>query len=405
MNKRFGKEKLSYIDVLIFIYITSLFNLYGNLRIIVEIACIALLLLKKLRSYRHVLDIYNNKYYIWGFFFSFICFFSVLWSEDISSALYGTRGVVECFLTGTVFSLFVISEKKIVCIIKSACISGCFLILKVFLTTPIDKILARQFAVDMNANSIGMKMAFCVIFILWLYKERWISRLCTFSGSVLFLSMVVLSGSKKALFMAVIGILVLFLLYQKKVWKLLIYSMFAVVLLVFAYWLIMNVESLYVLIGCRVEGLVRALLYGASRGDASTRERIFLIEMAVEHWLKRPWLGYGIHNFGSVVQYSSYGYINLYSHCNYVELLFGVGVVGTVLYYSIFVWIIVLCRKLQKNINIFKLLLTLIFLVLCLDIGMVSYGDEFMQFIIAFSCACIAWIKRSKTSIDEKRKS
>lgn len=382
--------RVSLDKILILIYITSIFDIYGSARILIELGCIGLLFLLRAREGCIKIRFKDNKYYLWGIVFLAICFVSVMISESKAAALYGIRGILECFLAGVIVSLYITSEENVIFMIKGMVISACVLFGRIILTVPMDKILSREFSADLNANSLGMKMAICLLIVVWLGKEKYISIVSTMALIGLLTVGVLMSGSKKAFFIAICGLLLVFLFYQKNILKIMGYILVAIIALVVALWLVMNVDYLYNLIGYRLEGLFNALMYGADSGDASTRERILLMETAIEYWQRKPILGYGINCFGAIVQYSSYGHTNMYSHCNYTELLFGVGVIGTILYYAIFVWLLPICYKFQKRFPIFKILLVLIVLIVGLDIGMVSYGDEFMQFCIGLTAGCVA---------------
>lgn len=61
--------------------------------------------------------------------------------------------------------------------------------------------------------------------------------------------------------------------------------------------------------------------------DASAIERDRLIAIGWQAFQKKPFLGYGIGNFGAVFPGSGY------SHNNFIEMLFSLGAIGFVLYY------------------------------------------------------------------------
>lgn len=383
------KHSIRIIDCVFFLYVTSLFNIYGGLRIVIEFGTIGILLLNRLNNHRHVFRPVRNRYYVWGIAMVCICAGSVFWGDSTSASLYGTRGVLECFLAGAVIQTYFEIENDTSKFFKYMVYAALILFAVVLVTIPMNRIISRQFSESINANSFGMKMAIGFVIVFWLWKEGYYKGSITIILEAIMLIGTVLSGSKKALFIVGGGIAVLLLLYQRNPLRIIAYAFFVIGLLAIGFYYLMNNPMLYGLIGYRVEGMINAFIHGADYGDASTRERLLLIDMAIEYWKKRPVLGYGINSFGEVVQYSNYGRTNIYTHCNYTELLFGVGVVGIVVYYSIYVWIGKWSLRYCKLKNEFRLLLALLVVMAVLDIGLVSYGDEYMQFLIALSCGAI----------------
>lgn len=84
-----------------------------------------------------------------------------------------------------------------------------------------------------------------------------------------------------------------------------------------------------------IRNSLEGMLDGFSRneeveGDASTQQRMYLMEQGIRVWMEHPFAGVGWHN------YRFYNEAGLYAHNNYVELLASLGVVGFLLYYAMF---------------------------------------------------------------------
>lgn len=78
-------------------------------------------------------------------------------------------------------------------------------------------------------------------------------------------------------------------------------------------------------------GMFTGLFNSASEEiDASTMERMYLIEQALGVWVEHPVIGVGWNN------YRFYNDLKMYSHNNYTEMLVCFGMIGFLLYYAIF---------------------------------------------------------------------
>lgn len=98
--------------------------------------------------------------------------------------------------------------------------------------------------------------------------------------------------------------------------------------------------------------------------EGSTEERVGFIKEGWEQFTARPFTGYGIDSF----RY----YHQLYAHNNYIELLFDVGILGVVIFYSIHFSIFRKLGRYRTGAFIGAFLLVL----MIMDIGLVSYYDK-----------------------------
>ena len=173
------------INLWVAIYISSLFLIYGALRPIVEIvAVIGILTTLKTRK------INNRPYVILGASFVALCFLSCLWSGDVSASLYATRGALECYICSIVIQFYAqSSEEGIENLIKYSIIMCFVMMLRIFLSVPMDQILNRQFLGIYNANSVGIRFSICCALSFWCFKEsRHGNRYLIFSAFVCFIA-------------------------------------------------------------------------------------------------------------------------------------------------------------------------------------------------------------------------
>ena len=218
-----------------------------------------------------------------------------------------------------------------------------------------------------NVNVIGVQI-WCsiIIAIFWgLYHKKIYLAL-----SVIPLIVAIGTGSKKIIVAIILGIMLIFLskltevkFDRKKILKLSI--VFIIVACFIGYLLISS--NVFI----RFE---KMLNYFTGKGeiDASTGKRFLLLEIGIENFLKRPVIGIGAANSDVVVKEVTRISANL--HNNFIELLATTGLIGFILYYSVYMYIIINCIKLLKKKNKYINIVLIIFLInLFLDLGAVSY--------------------------------
>lgn len=135
-------------------------------------------------------------------------------------------------------------------------------------------------------------------------------------------------------------------------------------------------------------------LTGKASTDSSTSVRMELTGIGMRLFHSSPWLGVGIGNPGLYAG-SIFGRDSYYLHNNYVELLAGGGVVGTILFYSVYV--VILYRYLKyRNFDDkqFNLCLTLLLIRLFFDYGAVSYSEK-----AVYVYMMILWLKSTNLKL------
>lgn len=133
------------------------------------------------------------------------------------------------------------------------------------------------------------------------------------------------------------------------------------------FWIIFNVDFFYNYIGYRMETFFN-FLRGEGKIDASTLVRQVLVDQAVAFWKQSPIIGNGLDTFKVM---SSYG---VYSHNNYVELLCNLGIIGVIVYYSYFFYLIVKLFRIKTQNSIKWYWLIIVVCMAIFDVGGVSYN-------------------------------
>lgn len=256
-----------------------------------------------------------------------------------------------------------------------------------------------------NPNGLAMLAGFAffiTLFFLLTDKKR-----CWFElvKAVLYVVIIMLTGSRKGMLIIVLGLLIVAMFFSKKhiVRNVLVSCAFAVGL----YFIVMHVDVFYNILGSRIEELISMITTNSSE-ENSLNNRHKLIEIGMEYIKKKPWTGYGLDCFKLVSGIeSSDGKYFLYSHNNYVELLFGGGIIGLVLYYIPFLSLLI---KMIKNARINKMMPFIIAIYiskLSIEYAYVSYYEREDIYIVAILLGVTMYCSEkykgsSKNVIDKK---
>lgn len=214
-----------------------------------------------------------------------------------------------------------------------------------------------------NSNSLAICAAFAVCWIIASEKKLRLSDGLYISILSLFF---ILSGTRKAIIALLLGVIVYLCLKHPK-------RLFRNVIIIIAvlgggYLLLTKVPFLYNAMGNRIESFVDLLL--GNEGDASAETRRHYIELGWQYFKENPIIGFGINSFKTIP--GSYG---TYSHNNYIELLFSVGIVGTISYYLMYAFILKrsIRQYFKERTNNVMIALSFIMVLLVIDIAIVSY--------------------------------
>lgn len=210
------------------------------------------------------------------------------------------------------------------------------------------------------------------IIIGWMYctRERKIRGISIILMSFLFL-FCVLAGTRKAII--VLAIIVMLYTMIKKPASILKNGLKLAVITGILLFLLLKVDFIYDIIGNRFEGIL-GFVNDTDDVDASTKTRGLFIELGFTYFLLKPFEGYGIDCFREIP-----GAYETYSHNNYIELLFGIGIWGTISYYLMYLVSLLkgLKRYLSSKRNNYVVLgIALVLACLFADYGMVSYFDR-----------------------------
>lgn len=320
--------------------------------------------------------------------FSFFCLLSSMWAENKGAAIEKAITIFELLVC---ISLVYIHYQKFGStqqLIQAVMWAGVAVTLYSFVFYGFDIIrstisqsqrLDNTFA---NINSIAMLSALaCVITVSQLlYKKKLWTIIFLIPAGIL----IAASGSRKALILLIGGIFLVFCFRYAT--RNIIRNLARVfIILALAYLVVRLLSNVPIFSGInkRMEGLF-ALLTGKGEIDSSALKREYYKQAGIEQFLKTPILGIGIGNSGQItLQFGS----DTYLHNNYIELLACGGIIGTLCYYSIYIYILFKLFQYRKGKNeTTAICITLIILQLIMDYGVVSYYSKstYFYFLIFF---------------------
>ncbi len=330
-----------------------------------------------------------SSYLIYIFAFACFCLASKIWAEDPSLANGKIRRLFILF--GMMFILYYSLKDRndvIQQMLKVIMYGGFCVVLFAYLKYGVKNILyllshSERLSNDyFNANSIGLCAAYSIVinvfFLIYRKKKISVQELLLVPAVVILAA----SESRKALVGAILGVFALVILknlnnrnIMKSFVRILVISL-ALILLLYA---ILQLPAFSGIL-TRMEGLF-ATLTGKGAGDASSWIRFQYNQLGWSLFKQRPLLGIGICNANRYTL-AYFGHDH-YLHNNYIELLACGGLIGFFLYYSMYLYLIVIFLKYRKNRDPeYDVCFVLMTIVLLLDYGLVSYYSPSRYFFL-----------------------
>lgn len=322
-----------------------------------------------------------SKIYLIYLLFLLVCWLNIKLGYSISandsSKLIGTLGLNFIFVF---CSYYYFKNKDLSQIIDQLLIAALSISI---LTWVVNFSLTRSIffreAGGINGNGMAILNAFVISFLIITEKYKQTGKkTCMF----LLLFFCAISGTRKSFIILIIMIATFYCFrYPKRLPK---YILFGSAALAVSLFLLLKVPFLYNAIGMRIEALIMYARGG--EGDGSLLTRASFINLGMQYFRNSPVWGNGINCFKTLP--GAYG---TYSHNNYVELLFSVGLVGTICYYLIHC-----CTMIKgfKNYNQTKSMGSVISIALILsciitDYAQVGYYDRSSIVFITLAMALI----------------
>lgn len=317
-------------------------------------------------------------HFTWMIAFMLLSFISIYWATSRDYAIQGTKTIALNTLCVIMLGMILMNNKNWKeIVIPCICIFPAVLFLRLMFMHGLAVFGGlRNIEGGMhNASGMyaGIGIAFSIYYILEHYPKgysekrlMWIIILC------LNVIVCVFSMSRKAIIYVGLPLIFGLLFSGKNVSKKIKNLIVMIVITIMIYVLLTRVPMLYNYVGKGIQNALTYLLTGV--GDTSAAGRNTRILFGLKMLKSKPWLGYGamnynyhFNNFESITQM-------IVADNNYIDVIVNQGIVGIVLYYSIYLRYIV--RFITKGshdtfveVFPFAVLLTL----LVADYGVSSY--------------------------------
>lgn len=318
-----------------------------------------------------------NKYLLALFLFVFVCFLSCVWAQHRDLAM--SRAITVLLLVvalSFMYNYCIRTKKSVKDILVILLISGICFSIYLIGYYGVDGLMGvfgshARFGEEINnANVVGMELAMTALVAIYFgMSEEKKYYLLAIIPIILSLS----TASKKAIICVILGIILLIILKDRG--KLSLSAMVKKIVLPATIILM----AVFVIQANVFPSLTKRLNYysnslvGEGKVDNSTEERNAFIEYGFMSFLDQPLIGVGLANSGQITM-KAVGR-DTYLHNNYVELLATIGVLGTAVYYYIFVSMLVFAIK-NRRFEDASIVVMIFVLCLVLDWGMVSYYSK-----------------------------
>lgn len=224
-----------------------------------------------------------------------------------------------------------------------------------------------------NVNTVAMYLG--LMSIPSIYKFLFENKRFYLVVYIVSIAFMLMTGSKKALIYIILGLVILSV--QKNGIRLQRY-IFPILLAVGVIILILNNQFLYNIIGARTMDFLASIgfkIEGAHYSN-STSLRLSMYKLAFQAFMENPIFG------GGWFYFSAYSGLGTYSHNNYTELLVNYGIVGFLIYYIMFFYVLLKLKKISKLDNNAKLLSTMIIVILVCDAAAVTFSLYLINYIV-----------------------
>ncbi len=325
---RIRLKSFSIISLSVVILIMSIFLIpessnvvmkYGS-RILFFISAFLYMILRRIRV--------RSAHVLWSIAFSAVCVLNVLFAENRAPAVDVMKTALQAIWIGFFFVYWISDSRRYSFFFHVVLLCSFLYCFRILLYLPTIRWGLRKvsYMLGTNVNSIGFRLAIaCLIALYCYYRSKTKSRYIYLLLSLVYTAFILITGSRRAFLLIILAYAVFPLAMSKDLNKRLKAMLVITALVVAIFTLIMKYPPLYSIIGRRLLDALNALFSSEPVMDTG---RDAMILRGLRLFLERPFQGWGMGNF----RYVS-GIDHVYSHNNYVELLFASGIPGFAAYY------------------------------------------------------------------------
>ena len=317
--------------------------------------------------------------------FCLFCYLSAFWAMNGRLSIYVGSAIFQTLISLWIFYAYYQKLPDVRILFKIVQWSGYFILLYAYFYYGVENIVAteegeRLQSEFVNVNILGTLAATVIVIhgYFYLFEKR--------SADVLMMIPAVFiigaTQSRKALIIAVFGIMALYTVKQMRKNKnnLIPFAKMVFFFFVFVAALILiSKTGLFAGITGRMEGLI-ASMTGEGDADSSALVRKFYRQIGWIQFSRTPLAGIGMDN-ARILANIAMGK-SAYLHCNYAELAADGGVLGLISYYIIYIYLLYKEMKYVKYDNSAVLVIVLVLVRLLTDWGAVSYYTKSTYFYI-----------------------
>ena len=395
----FFKNKLHIWTFALTVFFTINMNYDWRTVHIVWYGCLAFLVFSYMITFQGKFLFSNSPFLTWICSFLLLCVCSFLWCLSLSTGLDVVKSLVVIIAVLLLVQSSINYGFKLETVLRGYFVSTLINAIYIVVNIDMTKLGITQIGVELingwNGNGIGFMMAQgALIGCYLLHKCQTLrSKIVYLVSVVAFSLLTVYTGSRTAFIVLVVELVLYFWMrYPTKIMRNIVILLIAFFVAVI---LIMNVEGFYNVLGSRLEDLFE-VLSGSGEGDGSSNIRLEFIRNGIEWFAEKPVLGYGINNY-KVLNESATGNFT-YAHNNFVEIAVNLGVIGLILYYSVYVHIIRKMLRSVKNNPRCAFLFSAIVATLLSHYGTVSYYDFYENLLILM---CFIEISKGRKGVIE----
>ena len=334
---------------------------------------------------KHNMKVIHNNFIVWLVTFLIISFVSLLYSISISNSIDVALSLCTNTLILIAISQSIESYIDIEFIIKVLIIGGIFYVLTIMLVQG-QSLITNGINVSYTNGTLSqftyIITPVCIYLIWELIENNKYKNVLYILAFAIVYAMGLLSGRRKAILLPLIAVFILAVLKRKKfrIKSLVILVLGCIGIGCFFHYSISNVV-LYDIYGYRLDRLFTLFTGEEGRIGGSLVVRQQLIAMSWNTFLKHPVLGIGVNAFRSTNIWK------YYAHNNYLELLTSVGLVGTLTYYSAYLYNLIKLFLIKdiEHIKIRNLLITLLLVSVVHDLTAVTYFRTYYTIFLALA--------------------